>query len=113
MDTRRKRRHSSTVVSSDQPEGFDVATIDAEPAQEVPPVVGSTSVEESDTEDGLDNADAVISLLQVATNDPLVPNLFSITTLTYGALIMQRTENACAMYMRMAIAPTAQRGKIT
>lgn len=86
MNTRRKRRHSFSVVSSDQPEGVDAATIDAKPTQEVPPVVGSTPVEESDTQDDLDNADPLISLLQVATNNSLMSSILSYMTLTFGAL---------------------------
>lgn len=67
MITRRKRRYSVTVESADQLDSTDEAVVDKQLAQNVPSVVGSTIVEESATEDGSDNADAEISVLQVAT----------------------------------------------
>ena len=80
MKTRRKRRYS---VTANQPDSADEAAINEEPAQNVLPVVGNTSVEESATEDGSDNADAGLSVLQVATNNGLYINLFS-----YNSLIL-------------------------
>ena len=67
MITRRKRRYSVTVESADQLDSTDEAVVDKQLAQNVPSVVGSTIVEESATEDGSDNADAEINVLQVAT----------------------------------------------
>ena len=68
MKTRRKRHYS---VTADQPDSAGEAVINEEQAQNVPPVVGSTSVEEPATEDVSDNADAETSMLQVATNNSL------------------------------------------
>ena len=68
MKTRRKRHYS---VAADQPDSAGEAIINEEQAQNVPPVVGSTSVEEPATEDVSDNAAAEISMLQVATNNSL------------------------------------------
>ena len=68
MKTRRKRHYS---VTADQPDSAGEAVINEEQAQNVSPVVGSTSVEEPATEDVSDNADAETSMLQVATNNSL------------------------------------------
>lgn len=92
MNTRRKR--TVTVAVADESDSADEAIIDEEPAHEVPLVVGSTSVEQSAAEDGEDNADAGMPVLQVATYDLLLIDCFSYVALTYGALLMQRIDNA-------------------
>ena len=78
MKTRRKRRSTVTISAADELDDADEAVINEEPAvvneepaQEVPIVVESP-VEESTTEDGVDNRDAEISLLQVAKDKLLL-----------------------------------------
>ena len=93
MKTRRKRRSTVTISAADELDDADEAVINEEPAQEVPIVV-ENPVEESTTEDGVDNRDAEISLLQVAKDKLLLIALFSYLSLIHDAYLMQRVENA-------------------
>ena len=100
MKTRRKRRSTVTISAANELDDADEAVINEEPAvvneepaQEVPIVVESP-VEESTTEDGVDNRDAEISLLQVAKDKLLLIALFSYLSLIHDAYLMQRVENA-------------------